>query len=311
MANERLTRAVVGLVEHAFADRYALTSLLAVGGQALVWDTRDSWNLDRRCVTRMALLPYDRLAQVEDEDIQAARHQIAREHQMLVDLALPGFPRDFGLNIDSNPLLDGARSPDVVNAEPYLVLERIQGQTMRDWISTMHRNQHFARSMWLPLIDHAIQTAKQILEICEDIETKGYLYSDISDTNLMLESADGITKVRFVDPGGIVPSHPRAGLRAPMTLAYTSPSEYIAFEERQPIWPTARSVMYSVGKLTWQLLTGRQPLPGVDPDLSDDRMPGCPEWLVTYLRDLLFGREFHSFGIALGQLESLVAPRAR
>lgn len=311
MATDRLTNIVRSLSGAIVAGKIRLIELLAIGGQCAIWSCQDLQRPDVRSIARMALIQYDRLAQVEDDEIVTARRQIVSEHRMLVDLASPSFPRDLGLYIGANPLLEGARSSEILNAEPFLVLERIEGVTLRNWISTVHRNQRFAEAMRLSVIDHTVQTAMWILEICRNMESKGYLYSDISDTNLMLESDDGITRVRFVDPGGVVPSTQPSELHAPLTLAYTSPSVYRAIEDHQPTWPTAQSVMYSVGKLIWQLLTGRQPLPGVDPNVSDDRMAGCPDWLACYLKDLLSGREFHSFDIALGRLEMLTAPMAR
>ena len=203
------------------ADRYQPIEQIGTGGMATVWKARDT--LLGRFVAVKRLLPH--LA----GDPEAAE-RFKREAQAAARLSHPGIVTVF----------DTGEDPD----GPFIVQELVEGTTLAA---------HLAQSGPLgpePVVDIVSQVAAAV----DHAHGLGVIHRDIKPTNLIIE-ADGRVRLadfgiaRTVDdPATITSSGELVG-----TITYLAP-EILA---GQPA--TAASDIYSLGAVTFELLSGQPP----------------------------------------------------
>ena len=299
-----LLPALVGL---RLGERFTITELFNVGGQSLLWAATDAQQTARPALVRMALLPYHRPAYLKESDILQARRQIEYEARLLQAFADTPLPRFYGLFHAHNPLQAPERGPAITESEPYLVIERIQGLPLDQWGRLMHSAVDLTRDAGLAKM--AVDIAEVMLQLNQTLLPGGYLYADLSPRNLLLPSRASAWALRVVDAGSIVPASVQPGFTVPFTWEYLSPAYYAAYQRGENPWPTQASALYSLGKVLWQMLTARQPVPGEHPHLTDPAFLRCPPALQVFTARLVQG-ECHSFTEAAGLLPDLQAALA-
>ncbi len=147
---------------------------------------------------------------------------------------------------------------DEEDGTAYIVMEYIGGLTLEDVLKTVGP----------PPLGLALEIAQQSLRALGYLHAKGMIHRDISPDNLMLtEDADGEAQVKLIDLG-IAKSllagegqHTATGMFLGK-VRYASPEQF-SMEGSQPM--DARSDLYSFGLVLYELLTGRYPIAGRDP----------------------------------------------
>jgi eukaryotic-like serine/threonine-protein kinase len=131
---------------------------------------------------------------------------------------------------------------------PYIVMEYVQGRTVRDLLRDGERIS----------IDRALEIASSILSALDYSHRQGLIHRDIKPGNVML-TLDGTVKVmdfgiaRALDDVNSTVTHTSSVLG---TAAYLSP------EQARGESVDGRSDLYAVGCLLYELLTGRPPFRG-------------------------------------------------
>ncbi|HEY1349804.1 MAG TPA: hypothetical protein VGF67_09290, partial [Ktedonobacteraceae bacterium] len=245
-------------------DRYTLRWLHAVGGQSILYLAQD---LDGTfALVKMALLPYHRAAYVTAEDILLARRRLESEARYLQRFQNSMFPAYYDLIYATNPLLSPARGEGIVHKEPFLLMEFLQGRTLQQVTRALHPGDQSPSSLpeWLAwqIVRAATSFSLTLLQ-----EEQPCLYVDFTASNLFL-TRNPRQPLRLLDAGSLIPLHSDPAISAPFTWAYTPPDYYEAYDKGQRIWPTPRYVMYTLGKVIWQILTSQPLIAGRDPDLS-------------------------------------------
>jgi serine/threonine-protein kinase len=221
-------------------DRYRPIEQIGAGGMATVWKAEDT--LLGRFVAIKRLLPH--LA-----GDRAASERFAREARAAAMLNHPGIVTVF----DTGEDIDG----------PYIVLELVAGETM---------SEHLARSGSMPSSDVA-GVVTQVAAALDHAHSVGVIHRDIKPGNLIVEP-DG--RVRLADFGiartiddqsTITESGQLVG-----TISYLAP-EILAGDPATPA-----SDIYSLGAVTFELLTGRPPFSAETPAalLEAVRVGGVP-----------------------------------
>jgi serine/threonine-protein kinase len=214
---------------------YEVVAMLGVGGMGEVYRARDT-RLDREVAIkalpqRFASDP-ERLARFE------------REAKLLASLNQPGIAAIHGL--------------EVVDRTSYLILELVDGESLA---------QRLTRGA-LPL-DNALAIARQICEALEAAHERGIIHRDLKPANIMLARTGRVKVLDFglarvadepssVDPA-IAPTASAVGTQRGVILgtpAYMSP------EQAAGQTADARSDIWSVGIVLFQMLTGRPPFGG-------------------------------------------------
>jgi beta-lactam-binding protein with PASTA domain/predicted Ser/Thr protein kinase len=214
-------------MERNFGDRYEVEARIGAGGMAEVWRGHD--RVLNRTVAIKTLLPqFARDASFVDRFRREAQAAARLNHSGIVSVY------DSGTDGDT----------------PYIVMEFIEGRTLADYLSS---------GKTLPPMQ-AAQIAKDIAESLAVAHAQGVIHRDIKPANVMV-TRDG--KVLVMDFGiARLISGPET---APQTSAVLGTASYLSPEQAQGQPVDARTDIYALGVVLYEMLTGRPPFTGDSP----------------------------------------------
>jgi serine/threonine protein kinase len=207
------------------ADRYRLVRPIAAGGMGTVWEAHDVL-LDRPVALKS-------MAEALASDAEFVE-RFRREARAAGRLTHPNLARVYDYGDDGGT--------------PFLVMELIDGETLHDRI---------AREGPLPVAD-AVRIARSIAAGLEAAHRAGIVHRDVKPANVMLDRTGGVKITDF----GIASAASSTRLTHGSglgTATYASPEQVRG--ERV----TAASDVYSLGVVTYEMLTGRPPFDGSSP----------------------------------------------
>jgi serine/threonine protein kinase/Tol biopolymer transport system component len=205
---------------------YELIRPLGAGGMAEVWLARRADGAFRREVA-LKLPMLDQLR----GDLEA---RFERERDILASLEHPHIARFYDAGVDPN-------------ASPYLAMEYVQGQPLTEWCDA-HRLTVTARLQLFMQVLEALQYAHQKQVIHRDLKASNILVTETGQVRLL---DFGVAKLLEADDSDLAPLTSVYG-RA-LTPDYASP-ELLHGELID-----ARSDIYSLGVLLYEMLTGLRP----------------------------------------------------
>jgi serine/threonine-protein kinase len=214
-------------MEQIFGDRYEVEAPLGTGGMAEVWRGHD--RVLNRTVAIKTLLPqFARDTSFVD--------RFRREAQAAARLNHPGIVSVYDSGTDGDT--------------PYIVMQYIEGRTLADFLGS---------GKTLPP-KQAAQIAQEIAEALGVAHAHGVIHRDIKPANVMI-TRDG--KVLVMDFGiARLISGPET---APQTSAVLGTASYLSPEQAQGQPVDARSDIYALGVVLYEMLTGRPPFTGDSP----------------------------------------------
>lgn len=213
-------------------DRYELDGVLGHGGMAEVrraWDTR----LGRQVAVKIL-----RRELAEDDTFRA---RFRREAHAVAALSHPAIVAVY----DSGETDIGGL------AVPYLVMEYVQGRTLRALL-----DEGFRPSPW-----QALQIVDDVLSALEHSHRAGIVHRDIKPSNVMV--VDAVPRpggIKVMDFGIARPLDGEGAITATAQIVGTA--QYMAPEQVRGGPVDARSDVYATGCLLYELLTGRAPFTG-------------------------------------------------
>ncbi|MER5356567.1 serine/threonine-protein kinase [Kitasatospora sp. NPDC002551] len=209
------------------AGRYRLEDLLGAGGMGEVWRAVDE-RLGRQVAVKVLLRP-------EDKELVRRLEGEARAAAALSD------PHVVAVH-------DVGEAPVAGRHVVYLVMELVDGQPLSRLLAG-----------GLPTVSDVVAWGEQICRGLQAAHAAGLVHRDIKPANILI-AADGRVKIcdlgiaRRADAVG----HPLTGTGAVIgTPSYMSPEQ-----ARAEAVIDARSDLYSLGCLLYELLTGAPPFPG-------------------------------------------------
>src|SRR5690349_13669416 len=145
----------------------------------------------------------------------------------------------------------------------YMVMEWVEGRLLRQILIEQKK---------LP-IDRAIRIALGICESLEYIHSKGVVHRDLKPENIMVDPDDHVKLIDFGIAGSV-------GMRrltfAKLTHAMGTP-DYISPEQVKSKRGDARSDLYALGVMLYEMLTGEVPFHGPNPfAIMNDRLLNNP-----------------------------------
>jgi eukaryotic-like serine/threonine-protein kinase len=214
-------------MERIFGDRYEVEGRIGAGGMAEVWRGHD--RVLNRTVAIKTLLPqFARDASFVD--------RFRREAQAAARLNHPGIVSVYDSGTDGDT--------------PYIVMHLIEGRTLADFLES---------GKTLPPMQ-AAKIAQEVAEALAAAHAQGVIHRDIKPANIMI-TRDG--KVLVMDFGiARLISGPET---APQTSAVMGTASYLSPEQAQGQSVDARTDIYSLGVVLYEMLTGRPPFTGDSP----------------------------------------------
>src|SRR5258708_4342725 len=215
-----------GLQPGARVGPYELIRLLGAGGMAEVWLARRADGAFKREVA-LKLPMSSRLR----KDLEP---RFARERDILASLEHPHIARFYDAGIDPNGL-------------PYVAMEYVQGQPLTEWCD--------AQRLGIPV---RLELFRQVLEAAQYAHEKRVIHRDLKPSNILVTEGH---QVRLLDFGVSRLLEADESDRTPLTSvhgrAFTPDYASPELLRGDPI--DARSDIYSLGVVLYELLTGVRP----------------------------------------------------
>jgi eukaryotic-like serine/threonine-protein kinase len=154
-------------------------------------------------------------------------------------------------------------SGDDDRSQFYMVMEWVEGRLLREILSEHGK---------LPA-ERAVRIAQRICEVLEYIHKHGIVHRDLKPDNIMI---DGDDRVKLIDFGIAAKSGARR-LTFTKLSQVMGTAEYISPEQVKGKRGDARSDIYALGIMLYEMLTGRTPFSGDNPFLvMNDRVLNNP-----------------------------------
>jgi eukaryotic-like serine/threonine-protein kinase len=220
-------------------DHYRIDSLAARSGMASIFRATDLENGRQVAI---------KIPHPEVESDPALFDRFRREEEIGKLMDHPGVMKVFS---------DGDRS------QVYMVMEWVEGRLLRKILSELRK---------LP-VERAIRITLHILDALDYIHSHGVVHRDLKPENVMVDEHDNIKLIDFGIAGN-------AGARR-ITFAKFSPTmgtpDYISPEQVKGQRGDARSDLYAMGVMFYEMLTGKVPFSGANPFLiMNDRLLNNP-----------------------------------
>lgn len=231
----------VASMARVLGDRYELGGRIGVGGTAEVFEARDR-RLDRRVAIK--------LLRIDFADA-SARARFEHEARAAASLSHPNVVRIYDVGED------GSR--------PYLVMELVEGHSVAELLDERGRLE--------PAL--VVVIVEQILGALAEAHAAGWVHRDVKPSNILL-AADGVAKLADFGIAKAV-SDATQGMTAAGQLIGTA--KYLSPEQVSGDAATARSDLYALGVVLYEMLAGEPPFVADTPiaiALAHQRAPVPP-----------------------------------
>lgn len=212
----------------------------------------------------------DQLAAVKIPTDPAYLTNLRKEGVIVHRLVHPSIVKPLGFDPNATP--------------PYLISEFISGGSLRPWIAQ--------RRISVP---QSVNLLRQVLSALQFGHERNIVHGDIKPENILLEET--ATASDFSAPGSVKVTDFGVGLAANATTtsdanartqASSSGLAYVAPEQRDGAAPDAKSDIYAVGIVLFEMLTGERPSGA---ELPSELNPNVPSWLDDAFRKSYARRE--------------------
>ena len=210
-------------------DRYELGEVLGYGGMAEVLRGRDM-RLGRDVAVKTL-----RVDLAREPSFQA---RFRREAQSAASLNHPSIVAVYDTG---ESVLDGV-------AVPYIVMEYVDGRTLRDILKT---ERHIMPT-------RALEITADVLRALDYSHRNGIIHRDIKPGNVMLTRSGEVKVMDF----GIARALAQSTATVTQTAAVIGTAQYLSPEQARGEQVDPRSDVYSTGCLLYELLTGTPPFTG-------------------------------------------------
>ncbi|AKK01934.1 Stk1 family PASTA domain-containing Ser/Thr kinase [Corynebacterium epidermidicanis] len=217
---------------HSLGQRYELGELIGTGGMSDVYRAKDTL-LGRDVAVKIMRADLARDTGFRERFRKEAQNGGSLNHPAIVAVYDTGDTEDHGITV------------------PYIVMELVEGKTLREIIRT---------DAPLPPAD----AAKLLIPVCEALQVShdaGIIHRDIKPANIMVTPTGAIKVMDF----GIARALGDATSTITATAAVVGTAQYLSPEQARGRTADARSDIYATGCVLYELLTGKPAFSGDSP----------------------------------------------
>jgi serine/threonine protein kinase len=211
--------------------RYEIVSIIASGGMGAVYRARRTLLLDEVAI---------KVIRAEDA-VPAVRERFMRESRASARLRHPNIVSILDLDIDPS-------------GNPFLVMELLNGPSLKDEIAARRLDVEDVQRI-VPRLCDALQLA----------HANGIVHRDLKPANVVRHDFPGGEQVYKIVDFGIAAIRESSETRLTGADQFVGTVPYASPEQLRAVGVDARSDVYSLGSVVFEMLTGR--LPFTDPDV--------------------------------------------
>ncbi|GAB3740295.1 serine/threonine-protein kinase [Nocardiopsis nanhaiensis] len=207
--------------------RYELVAVpMGRGGMGEVYEGHDK-RLTREVAVKFLRFPSD----TDDAERQAMVRRFVRESRITAELQHPGVPSVFDAGSD--------------NGRPYLVMQRIHGVSVSDLVAEQEQLS----------VGWSAGIGAQVCSVLAAAHRASLVHRDLKPSNLMLEPNGTVKVLDF----GLAVALDRTDMSQITRTGHTPGTpEYMAPEQLMAGMATARSDLYALGCVLYEMLTGQR-----------------------------------------------------
>jgi serine/threonine protein kinase len=249
-------------------ERYELGAMIGTGGMADVYLAQDV-RLNRQVAIKILR-----------SDLARDPSFVTRFNKEALSVAALNHPGIVSV-------YDSGKEDSPSGAMPYIVMEYVEGKTLRELVN---KGERFA-------LNRAVEITEGILIALQYSHKNGIIHRDIKPGNIMITDNGDVKVMDF----GIARALADTGATMTSTWNIIGTAQYLSPEQATGTQADARSDLYSVGCLLYELLAGRPPFTGDTPVAIAYQHVSAPLLQITEIQEGLDPALNAFFSIALAK----------
>ena len=249
-------------------ERYELGAMIGTGGMADVYLAQDV-RLNRQVAIKILR-----------SDLARDPSFVTRFNKEALSVAALNHPGIVSV-------YDSGKEDSPSGAMPYIVMEYVEGKTLRELVN---KGERFA-------LNRAVEITEGILIALQYSHKNGIIHRDIKPGNIMITDNGDVKVMDF----GIARALADTGATMTSTWNIIGTAQYLSPEQATGTQADARSDLYSVGCLLYELLAGRPPFTGDTPVAIAYQHVSAPLVPITEIQESLDPALNAFFSIALAK----------
>ena len=249
-------------------ERYELGAMIGTGGMADVYLAQDV-RLNRQVAIKILR-----------SDLARDPSFVTRFNKEALSVAALNHPGIVSV-------YDSGKEDSPSGAMPYIVMEYVEGKTLRELVN---KGERFA-------LNRAVEITEGILIALQYSHKNGIIHRDIKPGNIMITDNGDVKVMDF----GIARALADTGATMTSTWNIIGTAQYLSPEQATGTQADARSDLYSVGCLLYELLAGRPPFTGDSPVSISYQHVSAPLLPITEIQESLDPALNAFFSIALAK----------
>jgi len=255
-------------MKKVLGERYELGAMIGTGGMADVYLAQDV-RLNRQVAIKILR-----------SDLARDPSFVTRFNKEALSVAALNHPGIVSV-------YDSGKEDSPSGAMPYIVMEYVEGKTLRELVN---KGERFA-------LNRAVEITEGILIALQYSHKNGIIHRDIKPGNIMITDNGDVKVMDF----GIARALADTGATMTSTWNIIGTAQYLSPEQATGTQADARSDLYSVGCLLYELLAGRPPFTGDTPVAIAYQHVSAPLVPITEIQESLDPALNAFFSIALAK----------
>ena len=255
-------------MKKVLGERYELGAMIGTGGMADVYLAQDL-RLNRQVAIKILR-----------SDLARDPSFVTRFNKEALSVAALNHPGIVSV-------YDSGKEDSPSGAMPYIVMEYVEGKTLREIVN---KGERFA-------LNRAVEITEGILIALQYSHKNGIIHRDIKPGNIMITDNGDVKVMDF----GIARALADTGATMTSTWNIIGTAQYLSPEQATGTQADARSDLYSVGCLLYELLAGRPPFTGDTPVAIAYQHVSAPLIPITEIQESLDPALNAFFSIALAK----------